>query len=395
MNWIECTEEFNSYCDSLETFSISNTIKLLDSIAAIEMMDFKMDYFTALADHEAPILNQDNGICLFLHFLCGQSLTTCYYPHQHLTAVVQELRKYGLYEEEEIVSHDCSIICKHGNAYNDHLKLDNLALDILQMMKGESAPQFQLKIKPDNFPSSAHHFLWASKITSTKCKSKEIPFDVNLNELPEMLLSPPRPFHLIPNNRIEPIYNFMYKFYNDIHSSYSLPAEFGLNLYWRNFFYSIGSCYFSEVGVKLFNTYDIDIDGIEKSQIPLDFLFSTRNHVLMRDKKIQGHPINDFFLLQLREISHTIATHSKEEIQKLGSAEIPWPPMHLHDLLSNLLPGLNSVFGDLIHSSAHNSGRYRRMLNGYIESIKKIPFDQYDDLLSKMLRDVLNTYLEA
>ena len=90
MTWTLCTLEFDKQANCLKDFIISDRINLFDSIAALEMLDEKMDYYTALQSKPVAVPNEDNAISLFLHFLCGQSWTTCYYPHPNLIKVAIE-----------------------------------------------------------------------------------------------------------------------------------------------------------------------------------------------------------------------------------------------------------------------------------------------------------------
>ena len=389
MNWSLCLNEFEDLAATIPDFIISESITLFDTIAALEMMDEKMDFFSALKLKKEPILNQDNAISLLLHFLCGQSLTSCYYPSKNLYKIAQKLKTFGLYEEEEIISHDASVICLHGDL-KSNTKVDTITEQLLSMLSLELPQTLKFNITPENVEDSIHYYLWSSR----ESNSKELTLTVETPALIDMMLTPPRKLHLIPNLMVNDAYTFIFSYYKDCFECMAKYNPIGLDLYWFNFFSTLSNSYFNGISSSICTRFNIKSD-LQRDHVPLDVLHSLRHHLLIKDHKIGGHSFQDFLLYQFQAISKTIALHSKEDIQALHHCpDLIWPPKHLHDLLHQLFPGLNALFGDILHSNAHNPGRVRRLLNGFIESINQIPFHQYDGLMSKLLKDDNNiTYL--
>eukprot|EP00835_Amoeboradix_gromovi_P005380 NODE_500_length_7578_cov_0.067790.p2 type:complete len:640 gc:universal NODE_500_length_7578_cov_0.067790:7488-5569(-) len=388
MTWLPHFEKFTKFAKEIGDFIISDKITLFDSIAALEMMDPKMDYYSALQTKKAPVPNEENAIALLLHFLCGQSLTTCYYPHSNLLKIAQALKSFGLYEEEEIISHDCAVICQYGSAY-EHPVLDCITADIYSMINLETPRKFQYTINPTNISSSVHNFLWASR--SVDLPKSTALLDLPVPSLNEMLATPPRPLHLIPEPLIAPIYKFIYAYYADVHEKLLSFNPLGFNVYFYNFVNTLGNSHFYELSLLHFKAFNIEITDNAGLQVPLDVLQSIRHHLLLKNQSVGNIPFQDFLLLQFKSITKTIAVHDKQEVEKLANGPVSWPPPHLHDLLNQLLPGFNALFADLLHANQHNPGRVRRLITTFIESIHKIPFNQYDVILSQLTRDADKT----
>ena len=303
--------------------------------------------------------------------------------------VALKLKTFGLFEEEEIISHDCQVICQYGEPYN-HPKLDAIASDIYKMLFLEFPPILKFDIKPLDITTSVHSFLWASKTTANE--GPDIPLELETPALDEMMSTPPRPLHPVPDDLIQPIYQFVYAYYADIYNHFNdnKVNPLGFSLYWSNFINTIGSCCFYDLSIDIFKSFGIAITNkIHKSQVPLDILLSIRHQMLFQNQKIAKVPFQDFLLLQFKEITKSIAVHSKTELEALtgSTLTIEWPPQHLHDLLNQLLPGFNALFSDLLHANQHNPGRVRRLINTFIESIHKIPFNQYDVICSQLTKD--------